>query len=263
MTFTRRNTLISGLAAATSSLALPACTAAPPAPAAFDGRTQVYVLGTLHSYHKRSQRYSLDVLRRALVRTQADRLLAEIPPDRIAEAYRGFVEDGRVTEPRTAVFPEYVEVAFPLTRSMDFRIVGTAGWTEKLARERSAALERIANDPARRAQWAQHLAAQRELGRALSGRGDNPLFIHTPAYDAIVERAQTPYQKFFDDDLGDGGWSQINSAHNSLINAALDDMSGGEGVAVITFGTLHKYLILRSLAARDDIVLRDPLALFA
>lgn len=263
MGITRRDTLISGLAAAASGLLLPACQAAPSAPAGADGRTQVYVLGTLHGYHRRSERYSLDVLRRALIRAKPDRLLAEIPPDRIAEAYRSFAEEGRVTEPRTAVFPEYVDVAFPLTRTMDFSIIGTAGWTARLARERTAALERIASDPARRKQWAQHLSARRKFASVLNGRGDDPLFIHTPAYDAIVEEAQTPYQRFFDDDLGAGGWSQINAAHNALINGALDDMSGTGGVAVITFGTLHKYMILRSLAARQDIVLRDPRALFA
>lgn len=268
MSFSRRDTVFGGLAAAASGLILPACHSAPAersdtAPPPSDGRTAVYVLGTLHSQHKQSARYSLEILRQALRRAQPGRLLAEIPPDRIAEAYRSFEETGEVTEPRTRVFPEYTDVAFPLTREMDFRIIGTAGWTPALARDRAQALERIANDPARQHQWRAHQAAQREFANALRGRGDDPLFIHTPEYDALIERAQTPYQRHFDADLGAGSWTQINAAHNALINGALDEMQGAGGVAVVTFGTAHKYLILRSLAQRKDIELRDPLALFA
>lgn len=225
--------------------------------------TNVYVLGTIHGEHRESALYSLDIFAEALRRAAPDRLLAEIPPYSIAEAYRTFEATGRVTESRTRVFPEYADVAFPLLREMDFEIVGTAGWTRKIADDRSAALNRIANDPARAGQWAEHLAARRALAEATRAQGDDPAFIHTPEYDALVELGQTPYQLYFDDDLGRGGWTQINAAHNTLINMALDNMSGSGGTAVITYGGWHKYMILRSLALRTDIVLRDPRELFA
>lgn len=225
--------------------------------------TRLYVLGTIHSDHRRSKAYSLDVLAGAFRRAEPDILLAEIPPDRIAEAYRSFRFDGKVTEPRTAVFPEYVDVAFPLTREMDFEIVGTAGWTQAIADERQAALARIEHDPARAKQWAEHLAAQAEFSRHVAGHEDDPMFIHTSEYDRLVERAQTPYQRHFDADLGAGGWTRINQAHNALIDAELDRIGGKGLTAMITFGAWHKYMILRSLDQRQDIELLDPRPLFA
>ena len=167
------------------------------------------------------------------------------------------------TEPRTAVFPEYVDVAFPLTRELGFEIVGTAGWTQSIADERQAALARIERDPARDGQWAEHLAAQAEYSRRIAGRADDPLFIHSAEYDRMVERAQSPYQRHFDADLGAGGWTRINQAHNALINAELDRISGQGLTAMITFGAWHKYMILRSLEQRQDIELLDPRPLFA
>src|SRR3546814_4171548 len=116
------------------------------------------------------------------------------------------IYDGKVTEPRTAVCPEYVDVAFPLTRELGFEIVGTAGWTQAIADERQAALARIEHDPARAQQWAEHLAAYSAFQRATLGRADDPLFIHSSEYDRLVERAQTPYQRYFDAD-------QIGRAH--------------------------------------------------
>jgi len=202
------------------------------------------------------------VLREAVRRAEPDVILTEISPDRIAEAKRSFGETGEVTEPRTKVFPEYTDVVFPLTREMDFAIEGTAGWTRAIADNRSAALKRIENDPIRAEQWAEHLAARRNYLCELTGRGDDPRFLHTDDYDAMVERAQTPYQRYFDADLGAGGWTQINRAHTDLINSALDNITGRGLNALVTFGSWHKYMIKRSLAARSDIELLHARTLF-
>lgn len=227
------------------------------------GATRLYLLGTIHGQHRTSETYSLDVLQRALEQSQLDILIAEIPPDRIAEAYRSYRESGEVTEPRTRAFPEYTDVAFPMTSERNFQIVGAAGWTRALADRRRAALDSIRKDPARAQQWAEHLAAQRAFARATGIRRDDPAFIHTPEYDRLAEASRTPYQKHFDADLGAGGWTAINAAHTRLINAALDEISGQGLSAVITFGALHKYMILKSLRNRTDIALQDPLAIFS
>ena len=227
------------------------------------GTTQVYVLGTIHGKHRTSENYSLDVLRRALERSKLDALISEIPPDRVAEAKSSFRETGAVTESRTRAFPEYTEVAFPMTRERDFEIVGAAGWTREIADNRRAALATIRKDPARAEQWAEHLAAQAAFARAAGNRRDDPAFIHTDEYDRLAEASRRPYQEHFDADLGAGGWTQINAAHLRLINAALDDISGQGLTAVITFGALHKYMILNSLKERSDIALRNPLKIFS
>jgi hypothetical protein len=228
-----------------------------------DAKTRVIVIGTIHSEHESSVPYSLDVLRRALITIRPDQILAEIPPERVAIAFAEFRATGRVTEPRVSVFPEYVDVVFPLTASQKFELVGVAGWTQQISDVRDAALQRIAADPARRSQWRAHLQAYTAYEKALGSRGDDPLFIHTPAYDMLVERAQSPYQRYFDKDLGGGGWTSINKAHYSLISRALDRVTGRGKTIVITFGSWHKYWILRELTKRNDVVIVDPKPYFA
>ncbi len=260
MTFTRRSAVFGSLAAAIStSLPLSACAPNPVRPS---GKTRLHVLGAIHSRHRNSTKYSLDVLRQAVLRAKPDVIITEIPPDRLEAAKAGFAETGAVTEPRTKVFPEYTDVVFPLSREMNFDILAGAGWTQEIADNRSAALRTIENDPSRADQWAEHLAARRQYSVELAGHGDDPQFIHTAEYDAIVERAQTPYQRYFDADLGPGGWTQINRAHNDLINLALDSITGKGLRALVTFGSWHKYMIARSMAARRDIELLDTRALF-
>lgn len=220
-------------------------------------------MGTIHSNHRSSDAYSLGVLRGAIRSAAPDVILTEIPPDRIEQAKRSFAEQGRVEEPRTCAFPEYTDVVFPLLREMDFRLLGAAGWRQELADNRRMVLERIASDLARADQWAEYQAAQRDYARDLAGRGDDPRFIHTDQFDRLVERAYRPFQQYFDSDLGPAGWTQINRAHTDLIHAALDTISGRNLRVLITFGTAHKYMILRSIARRDDIELLDTRALFA
>lgn len=264
MRTTRRSAIFGSLAASVGAGAagqsLSGCS---PAIAPAQGaKTRVTVLGVLHGPHRRSESYSLDVLRAAVRKADPDVILTEIPPDRIAEAKRSFAETGEVTEPRTKVFPEYTDVVFPLTREMDFTLVGTAGWTRQLADERSAALKRIENDPARASQWREHREARAEFSRALDGRGDDPRFIHTLEYDAMTQRSRTPYQVYFDPDLGPGGWTRINAAHTGLIGEALDTISGQGAHALVMFGAAHKYMIERALLLRNDVVLEDARALF-
>ena len=259
MTLNRRSFVLAGLAAAVVSPALLGCSAvAEPEPP----KTKLYVMGVIHSNHLRSQRYSLEVLEAAIRKAAPDIIISEIPPDRIDKAISSFRAAGRVDEPRTQVFPEYTDVVFPLSRELGFDIVGAAGWTRKIADDRSAALMRIQDDPARAEEWAEHRAALREFLRKLNGRGDDPRFIHTPEFDRLVKASRQPYARYFDKDLGAGGWTEINQAHTSLINRQLDKISGQGLTALITFGNAHKYKILESVEARSDIELIDTRALF-
>ncbi|WP_298337008.1 hypothetical protein [uncultured Erythrobacter sp.] len=259
MSLNRRLFLAASLAISLVSPSLLGCSAeAEPGPP----KTKLYVMGVLHSTHLESEDYSLEVLEAAIRRAAPDVILTEIPPDRIDQAITSFQETGEIDEPRTRVFPEYTEVVFPLSRELDFQIVGTAGWTREIADNRRVALQRIQGNPARAEEWAEHRAASRQFGRDLRGRGRDPLFIHTPEYDALVKAGRTPYQEHFDADLGPGGWTQINKAHTDLINAELDKISGQGFTALVTFGSAHKYKILESIEARDDIELLDTRVLF-
>ena len=68
-----------------------------------------------------------------------------------------------------------------------------------------------------------------------------------------------PYNRLFNDDLGPGGWDNINAAHYALIEAYLNEHSGEGQRVLITFGAWHKYWLLDRLRARDDIVLLTPI----
>ncbi|EAQ29702.1 hypothetical protein NAP1_02980 [Erythrobacter sp. NAP1] len=256
MISTRRTFLAGSLATLAAAHPLMGCGPLP-------SSTKVHVMGVIHGRHRRSESYSLAVLEEAIRIAAPDVIFTEIPPDRIDQARCSFASTGEVDEPRTEVFPEYTDVVFPLSREMPFRLFGCAGWTRQIADDRAQALERIQNDPARAEQWAEHRAAQSDFAQAVAGRSDDPRFIHTEHFDQLVEKSREPYQRYFDQDLGPGGWSQINRAHTDLINAALDEISGEGLTTLIMFGSAHKYMIRRSISQRGDIALLDTADLFA
>ena len=234
----------------------------PAPPPVGEKKTEVVVMGMIHSGHRTSHRYSLDVVRRMILAIHPDDVCAEIPPNRFARAMREWRTQGRIDEPRVRRFPEYADVLFPLTDTEHFTIIPCAGWTAEMSDYRKAQLDRIAQDPDRAGQWAEHEAALAQFERdltAMDGR-DNPRVIHSRAYDAAVERAYGgPYNRYFNNDLDDGGWDNINAKHYALITKHLDAIRGQGRRVLITFGAGHKYWLLKHLAQRDDVVLLDAL----
>ncbi len=233
--------------------------ALPPAPPpAGTAKNEVLVLGMIHGSFRTSRRYSLEVLERLIRAVDPDYVIAEIPPNRLDAAMAGFKATGRVSEPRVSVFPEYTDVLFPLTRSLDFEIIPAAAWNEAMNDYRNAMLARLKADPRRAADWAAYRAGFARLSAAVAGRADDPWFIHSAAYDAATREAFDPYDRLFNDELGPGGWSNINAAHYALIAKALDAHRGEGKRILITFGASHKYRFLEQLEKRDDIRLLDP-----
>ncbi len=223
---------------------------------------RVIVLGMIHSGHTTSPAYSTDRIKGVIRAINPDYVLTEIPPDRFAEAVRSFEEDGTVTEPRVARFPEYVDALFPLTQELDFEIIPTAGWTREMADFRRDALRAISQDPARVDDWAAYQTALTDMNDAIGAREDDPYFIHSDEYDAITKKGLTPYAELFADDLGIGDWETINAAHYSYIEKALDAHTGEGAILLITYGAGHKYWFLEQLRKRTDIVLLSPLPYF-
>lgn len=222
----------------------------------------VTVFGTIHGTHEDSERYSLQVLERAIRAFGPDYIVTEIPPDRLAEAAAGFARHGVVSEPRVSVFPEYTEVVFPLTRELPFRIIPAAAWSQGMAAYRRQQLARIEADPTRAKDWKAYRKGLASLRAGVGNRGDDPAFIHSDAYDEITRKAFAPYEKRFADDLGRGDWAQINADHYALIEAALNQHTGEGARVLITFGSSHKYYILDQLRKRDDIKLIDAAEYF-
>jgi len=242
-------------------LALTGCSPAPvdaPPP----GANIVTVIGAIHGQHRRSERYSRDLLRRAIVGSDPDIVLVELPPDRFATASDNFEKYGEVRESRADDFPELTDVVFPLRKQLGFTMIPVAAWTAGIAADRRATEKRLAEDPARAKDWAEYQAAIQRYDKAVSGRSDDPAFIHSSAYDAAVKARQETYERLFGDDLGAGGWRAINAAHLANINAALDAVTGQEKRILILFGAWHKYKIMEGLEARPDVFLVDAAPLF-
>lgn len=235
----------------------PAAVESPP-----EGSAVVTVIGAIHGQHRSSNDYSLDVLRRAIVRFDPDIILVELPPDRFAIASANFDQYGEVRESRADDFPELTDVVFPLRKDLGFTMIPVAAWTAKIAAGRRATEKRLEQDPGRANDWVEYQSAAKAYGKAVSGRSDDPAFIHSSAYDAAVKTRQETYERLLGDDLGAAGWRAINAAHLANINAALDKVTGQEKRVLILFGAWHKYKIREALAARSDAFLVDPMPLF-
>ena len=217
-------------------------------------KSEVLVLGMIHQGHLDSESFGIDVVKDLVRGFKPDYLLVEIPPDRMAEAMDGFLRNGELTEERAKMFPEYRDAIFPLLHEMDFGIIGCAGWTKEMAVDRQAKLARWQIS---RAEQSAEVNAAQELSEATQeAEGLNNLVgIHTPRYDQLVKQGMEPYDRYFNEDLGLGGWTNINAAHYQHIAQALDQHSGEGKRFIITFGAWHKYWFLEQLRERDDVIL--------
>lgn len=225
-------------------------------------RTEVTIIGMIHGGHRTSNTYPLSLVETIVRNVNPDIILTEIPPERTAAALSSYKETGKVTEQRTRAFPEYTDVIIPLQQELGYTIKGTAAWTSDIASTRRAALSRIRNNPARADEWQAWQASQRIFRNTLNGRGDDPLYIHSNAYDEAVEARYAPYMQYFEADIGKGGWQSINRAHWANIASELDAVKGQGKRVLITYGGFHKYWFLRELEKREDVVITPALPYF-
>ncbi len=224
-----------------------------------DLKNEVLVLGTIHSGHLRDSVYNVLFLEKLIKEIDPDFILAEIPPDRMEAAMDGFKRDDSISEPRVLRFPEYVDVVFPLTKTMDFEIIPTAGWTRPMAMERSKKLRAISRDTSRTEDWKMYVETNNRSDSVYeaTGKVNDPYFIHTNSYDSIQDIALQTYNKLFNVELGLGGWENINIAHYWNIEKALEKYRNTSQRFLIIYGAGHKGWFLRQLGKRDDIHLLE------
>ena len=218
-----------------------------------NSKNTVIVMGMIHSKHRQSDVYSLDRLKELIQQVDPDYVLTEIPPDRLDEAAKQYRETGTITESRVRVFPEYTDALFPLTKEMDFEIIPCAAWTKAMNDSRRETLNKARETHAD--ETAEMNAAQNQASVNIGKMGDSndPLVIHTDQYDAYVKEGMEPYDRHFNEMIGEGGWENINAAHYALIEKALDERKGEGKRFLITFGSWHKYYIKEQLRKRTDI----------
>ncbi len=218
-------------------------------------------MGMIHGRHRTSVTYDIDRINDLVRAVDPDYILCEIPPDRLETALREYRQEGVISEPRVKVFPEYVDAIIPLSEDMPFELIPCAGWTKAMADDRRAKLrewETTRPDEFEEVQraWDEAERLIEAEGRAFRG-ADDPAWIHTWRYDEIVRRGMEPYNRLFNEDLGPGGWDNINTAHYAFIVGALNEHVGAGKRFLITFGSWHKYWVLDHLRQRDDVVVRS------
>lgn len=218
-------------------------------------KNEVLVLGTIHSGHLKQEEFNLEVLTDLVVKINPDLILTEIPPDRFEAAVEGFMRDDTISEPRVMRFPEYVDVIFPLSKKMDFKMIPTAGWTKEMADKRSAQLKAISKDENRVEDWKKYKDAGALSDSLMDATGTryDPYWINSDKYDELVEIQLGVYNELFNEELGPGGWDNINEAHFGHIADALDKYSNQGKRILITYGAGHKGWFLRALKKRDDV----------
>ncbi|WP_396637515.1 hypothetical protein [Maribacter sp. R77961] len=222
-------------------------------------KNEVLILGTIHGGHLTDSVYNTIYLDKLVRAINPDYILAEIPPDRMKAAMEGFQMDDSISEPRVLRFPEYVDVIFPLTKTLDFEIIPTAGWTKPMADERRAKLRAISQDTSRTKDWQAYTEANKRTDSlyAATGKVNDPYFIHTHTYDSIQDIALQTYNRLFNVELGLGGWENINIAHYWNIEKALEKHRYKGKQFLIVYGAGHKGWMLRQLQKRDDITLLE------
>lgn len=220
---------------------------------------EVIILGTIHSGHLTQKAYSLKVLKEIITTINPDIVLAEIPPDRFYIAQDEWKRNKKVREERVAQFPEYTNVVFPLSEKLNFEIIPVSAWTQQMAETREQKLYEISNDPHRQDDWDAYLLAKEKSAEAIEAKGNgfDPLWINSKEYDELLEIQFKVYNGLFNHDLGAGGWENINKAHYSLIEKALDQFESKR--ILIIFGAGHKGWLKKALSKKKDIKLLDLL----
>lgn len=220
---------------------------------------EVLVLGAIHSGHLTDSVYHTAYLTELIKEIDPDYILTEIPPNRMEAAMEGFMRDDTISEPRVMRFPEYTDVVFPLSKSMDFEIIPTAGWTRIMAEERSQKLRAISTDSSRTADWQAYIRANAKSDSLYEATNqvNDPYFIHTQEYDDIQDVFFQEYNRLFNEELALGGWENINIAHYWNIEKALEKHRYEGKRILITYGAGHKGWFLRQLRKRDDIILLE------
>ena len=230
----------------------------PPAEAVFSPAVlpKVAVLGMIHGKHIKSEKWGLEQLRQTIIRFKPDVICCELPPARWQRIWKDFSEHGLIKDERVMVFPEYTEVILPLKVTLGFEIEACAAWTKEMAELRRTRMRELRTTPEHKELYekyrAEDAAAQKS---AIFGSTDDPLVIHSDAYDEEIAVTLAAYDKHLNEFLGPGGWTNINTAHWRLLEKAIRKYPGQR--ILVTFGAAHKYWFMKRLRGSPDLELMD------
>jgi hypothetical protein len=226
-----------------------------------DNKNEVIVVGTIHSQHLSSEKYSLKVFSDIIKNLNPDVVLAEIPTDRFLIADEQFQKSGKIDEPRVLQYPEFSKVIFPLQKELGFSLEPVSAWTEEMANAREKKLEEIKADKNRAKDWETYIQARQLSGKLFENFMEefDPIKIHSNDFDQILNIELQIFSDLFNDDLGKGGWENINQAHYKQIDFELNKIINQKKRVVLIFGSGHKGWLVKKLQSRTDIILKNLL----
>lgn len=226
-----------------------------------ENKNELIVVGTIHSQHLNSKKYSLKVFSDIIKNLNPDVVLAEIPPDRFLIANEQFQKSGKIDESRVLQYPEFSSVIFPLQKALGFCLEPVSAWTEEMANAREKKLEEIKADKNRAKDWETYITARELSGELFEDFMEefDPIKIHSDEFDSILNIELQVFSDLFNDDLGKGGWENINEAHYKLIDVALNKITNQKKRVVVIFGSGHKGWLVKKLQSRTDIVSKNLL----
>lgn len=221
--------------------------------------TQVGFLAMTHSQHLTSEIWGLEEVEAAVRAFAPDVLCTEIAPDRWERIDRELRERDVIEDPRVLRFPEYREVLLRLREEVGYVIEPCAGWSiemSDLRADRIAAFDSEDGWATERAAYAQALGGlPRRDGVSGNNASDDPAYLHSDAYDDDQRAELELYDRYQNDMIGPGGWTNINVAHYRQVDRAIRAHAGQR--ILITFGGGHKYWMLEQLRRRGDVELVD------
>ena len=169
-----------------------------------DGRTEIFVVPTLHRTHQRSERFPLHLLAQMIRAAQPTAVLAEVPPARFEQIQ---VSATQTTPDEWLVhFPE-VRVALTVSAELDVPLLPISGWKSEVS-QRLREFEPPRDDGYQR--------AAQQFERA-DEDPDDPEWVVSPRYrrlTAWLDRATSTYAA---SSLGPADPLRVCEAHASLI----------------------------------------------
>lgn len=221
--------------------------------------TQVGFLAMTHDQHLTSEVWGLEEVEAAVRAFAPDVLCTEIAPDRWERIDRELRDRDVIEDPRVLRFAEYREVLLRLRREVGYTIEPCAGWSLEMSDLRAARIRMFDEEDrwaGQRAAYAEALGdGRRRDGVSGGGDSDDPAYLHSDAYDRDQRAELELYDRFQNDMIGPGGWTNINVAHYRQIDRTIRAHAGQR--ILITFGGGHKYWMLEQLRRRDDVELVD------
>jgi hypothetical protein len=224
-------------------------------------KTEVFVLGMIHSQHRTSELWGLDQVRHTLRSIDPDLICVEIPPENWPGTLATWKAEHVVTDSRARVFPEYVDVLMPLTDELKFKVAACAGWTREMAVARQARIQLFNTSEADAVArgvyevddaWSKAWVA----AHPAPAPSDDPFYIHSPAYDLRSKVELGSYEHHLNEVIGwPGGWTYINNEHFALVREAIEANPGKR--IVVTFGGAHKYWFMEQLRAMQGVEVMD------